>query len=166
MVAGFILVGDARLGPRGRDVEQEVRGLARRLKVRERKLEAHDAAPLLKAFKAGLTSDIQTACLAAAMDDVEAGNAAAAEAARGWTRGDVGAALRGPRGFEKCLLVISGGAEAWRQAIDDQAGEIAEALKAPGKAVAMVRLRPLIARGGVIEKLEAMGLEVEGPEAR
>ena len=43
---------------------------------------------------------------------------------------------------------------------------IAQALKAPGKAVAMVRLRPLIAKGGVIEQLEAMGLTVEGPEVR
>lgn len=45
--------------------------------------------------------------------------------------------------------------------MDAQAGEITEALKAPGKAVAMVRLRSLIAKGGVIETLEA-----EGPAER
>ncbi|WP_293906669.1 TraB/GumN family protein [Phenylobacterium sp.] len=166
MVAGFILVGDARLGPRGRDAEEEVRRAARRLRVRERRLEAHDAAPFIKEFKAGLTDDIQGACLDAAMDDVEAGQAAAAEAARGWARGDVAAALKAPRGFEKCFLAISGGAAAWNQTVGDQAAEIAEALKTPGKAVAMVRLRPLIARGGVIERLEAIGLEVEGPAGR
>ena len=166
MVAGFTLVGDARTGPRGRDAEDQVRSAARKLKVRERRLESQDAAPFFREFKAGLTIDIQTACLAAAMDDVEAGPTVALEAARGWARGDVGAALKAPRGFEKCLLVISGGAETWRRNVDAQAGEITEALKAPGKAVAMVRLRPLIAKGGVIETLEAMGLEVEGPAER
>ncbi len=166
MVAGFTLVADARDGPRGRDAEDQVRSAARKLRVRERKLETRDAAPFIKEFKTGLTMDIQTACLEAAMTDVEAGQAMAQEAAKGWARGDVGAALKAPRGFEKCLLVISGGAEAWRQTVDAQAGEIAQALKAPGKAVAMVRLRPLVAKGGVIETLEAMGLEVEGPAER
>ena len=121
---------------------------------------------MIKEFKTGLTMDIQTACLEAAMADLEAGKSVAQDAAKGWARGDVGAALKAPRGFEKCLLVISGGADAWRQTVDAQAGEIAQALKAPGKAVAMVRLRPLIAKGGVIETLEGMGLEVEGPAER
>lgn len=166
MMAGFTLVGDARDGPRGRDAENQVRAAARKLGVRERKLETRDAAPFIKEFKTGLTMEIQTACLDAAMTDVEAGQSVALEAARGWARGDVGAALKAPRGFEKCLLVISGGADAWRQTVDAQASEIAEALKSPGKAVALVRLRPLIARGGVIETLEAAGLQVEGPAAR
>ena len=166
MVAGFTLVGDARDGPRGRDAEDQVRSAARKHRVRERKLETRDAAPFIKEFKTGLTMDIQTACLDAAMADVEAGLSVAQAAAKGWARGDVGAALKAPRGFEKCLLVISGGADAWRQTVDAQAGEIAQALKAPGKAVAMVRLRPLIAKGGVIETLEAMGLEIEGPAER
>jgi len=166
MVAGFTLVNDARDGPRGRDAEDQVRAAARKLGVRERKLETRDAAPLIKEFKTGLTMDIQTACLEAAMADVEAGQSVAQEAAKGWARGDVGAALKAPRGFEKCLLVISGGAEAWRQGVDAQADEIARALKAPGKAVAMVRLRPLIAKGGVIETLEGIGLEVDGPAER
>ncbi|WP_397404096.1 TraB/GumN family protein [Phenylobacterium sp.] len=166
MVAGFTLVGDAREGPRGRNAEDQVRSAARKLRIKEKKLESRNAAPLIKAFRSGLTMDIQTACLDAAMSDVEAGPGVARAAAEGWARGDVGAALKAPRGFEKCLLVISGGAEAWRETVDAQAAEIAEALKAPGKAVAMVRLRPLIAKGGVIETLEGMGLEVEGPAER
>ncbi len=166
MVAGFVLVGDARDGPRGRNAEDQVRSAARKLRIKEKKLESRNAAPLIMEFKSGLTMDIQTACLDAAMSDVEAGQEVARAAADGWARGDVGAALKSPRGFEKCLLVISGGADTWRETVDAQAAEIAEALKAPGKAVAMVRLRPLIAKGGVIETLEGMGLEVEGPAAR
>ena len=166
MIAGFMLVGDARSGPRRRDAEDQVRRAARRLKVRERRLESRDAAPFLKEFKSGLTMETQTSCLAAAMADVEAGPTVAIEAAQGWARGDVAAALKAPRGFEKCLLVISGGADVWRETVDAQAGEIATALKAPGKAVAMAPLRLLIAKGGVIETLEGLGLEVEGPAER
>ncbi len=166
LVAGFILVGDSRTGPRWRQAEPEVRKLAKKLRVREGKTEQRDAAPVIQEFKTGLTEEIQTACLTSALDDVEAGSGVAVEAAQGWARGDVAAALKAPRGFEKCFLVVSGGADAWRQGVADQAAGIAEALKAPGKAVAMVRLRQLIAKDGVIEKLAAMGLEVEGPAER
>ena len=78
----------------------------------------------------------------------------------------MGAALKAPRGFEKCFLVVAGGPQVWTQGVDDAAGAIAAELGRPGKAVAMVRLRQLIARGGVIERLEAMGLEVEGPAVK
>jgi hypothetical protein len=166
LVAGQLLVRDSRTGPKWRDADDEVRRLARRLKVRERKAPTHKAAPLIRQFKAGLTPDIQNRCLEAALDDLEAGNAKAVEAARGWADGDVRRALGAPRGFEKCFLILAGGPEVWRQSVDDKAGQIAEALKQPGKAVAMIRLRRLIAKDGVIEKLEAMGLEVDGPQER
>lgn len=166
MVAGFILVGDSRAGAKWHDAEGDVRKMARKLRVKEREGVKRDAAPVLQEFKAGLTSEVQTACLAAALDDVEAGRDVAAEAARGWARGDVGAALKAPRGFEKCFLVVAGGPQVWTQGVDDAATAIAAELERPGKAVAMVRLRQLIARGGVIERLEAMGLEVEGPAVK
>ena len=143
-----------------------MRKMARKLRVKEREGVKRDAAPVLQEFKAGLTGEVQTACLAAALDDVEAGREVAAEAARGWARGDVGAALKAPRGFEKCFLVVAGGPQVWTQGVEDQAGAIAAELQRPGKAVAMVRLRQLIAKGGVIERLEAMGLEVEGPAVK
>ena len=166
MVAGFILVADSREGGRGRKAEDDVQRMARKLKIRESRRETRDAAPVIKEFKSGLTPEIQTACLASALDDVEAGPGVAAEAAQGWARGDIGAALKAPRGFEKCFQVVAGGPAVWRQNVDDQAKDIAEALTKPGKAVAMVRLRQLIARTGVIETLEEMGFEVEGPAVK
>jgi hypothetical protein len=134
--------------------------------VRERDGPKRDATPVIKEFKAGLTMEVQTTCLAAALDTVEAGPEPAAEAARGWARGDVAAALKAPRSFEKCILAMGGGADVWRQGVDDAATAIARELERPGKAVAMVRLRQLIAKDGVIERLEAMGHEVEGPAER
>jgi hypothetical protein len=166
MVAGFMLLGDSRDGPRWRDADTDVLKAARRLKVRVRERPKRDAAPVIKDFQAGLTMEVQTTCLGSALDMVEAGEAPAAEAARGWARGDVGAALKAPRAFEKCILALRGGPEVWRQGIEDEATAIAAELGRPGKAVAMVRLRQLIAKDGVIERLEAMGYEVEGPAVK
>ena len=166
LVAGQILVRDAREGPRWSEAEPQVRRLARKLKVREVRAKPRQAAPVLREVRVGLTDDVQLTCLDAALDDVEAGPAAAAAAARAWAQGDVPGALKAPRGFEKCLLALAGGSQVWSQAVQDDATEIAEALKAPGKAVAMVRLRRLLARGGVVETLEQMGYEVDGPNER
>jgi hypothetical protein len=162
LAAGMMLAGDSRTG-RWRDIEPQVRALARKLNVRQPRLPQRSAAPLIRQFKAGLTPDIQTRCMDAALGDVEAGTGRATAAARGWAEGDVRKALTAPRGFEKCLLILAGGSEAWRQNVEDQAAAIAQALKQPGRTVAMVRLRQLIAEGGVIARLEAVGLEVEGP---
>lgn len=166
MVAGFMLFGDSRDGARWRSAEGEVRSAAKKLKVREKNLPTRKAAPLIREFRAGLTDEIQTTCLASALDDIEAGPGPAEAAARGWARGDIGAALKAPRGIEKCFLAVAGGPSVWRQGVEDQTSLIAAELQRPGKAVAMVRLRQLIARDGVIERLEAMGLEVEGPAER
>ena len=73
------------------------------------------------------------------------------------------AALREPRGFEKCLLLLGGGADLWRRLTEDRATAIAKALDTPGHSVAIVSLRNLLADNGVIEALEAKGLHVAGP---
>jgi hypothetical protein len=46
---------------------------------------------------------------------------------------------------------------------EDEANDIAAALKTPGHAVAVVGLRRLLAGDGVIARLEARGLSVKGP---
>lgn len=167
MVAGFLVLNDARsAGPRWKDPTDEIRKAARRLRVREREPEKHDAVPVLKEFQAGLTMDLQTTCLSAALDDVEEPVADKSAAAQGWAHGDVAAALKGRRNVEKCFLALGGGEAVWKQGVEDQAAAIAAELEKPGKAVAVVRLRQLIARGGVIERLESLGLEVEGPAVR
>jgi hypothetical protein len=75
----------------------------------------------------------------------------------------VAAALTAPRGFDRCLLILAGGAELWDRISQDDAEAIAGALKTPGHAVAVVGLRRLVAEKGVIARLEAMGLRVKGP---
>jgi hypothetical protein len=103
-------------------------------------------------------------CMAAALDDAEAGEAAYRRAAVGWTRGDVAAALKAPRQFDRCLLLMAGGPELWRRSTDDLAEAIVRALQTPGHTVATVSLRRLLAKDGLADTLKAHGLRVIGPD--
>ncbi|MBI5941275.1 MAG: TraB/GumN family protein, partial [Caulobacterales bacterium] len=68
-----------------------------------------------------------------------------------------------PRNFDRCLLLLSGGAELWRRQSRDDAAAIAAALKKPGKTVAVIGLRRLLAEDGVLEQLREKGFDVAGP---
>jgi len=161
MAAGAFLLRETHRG--WRPMDGEVRGVVRRHGLRLESSARYAAMPLAQAAMASLTPASQQACLAWALDDVEAGEAATRRAVQAWARGDVAAALTAPRGFDRCLLVLTGGSELWARASQDQANDIARALDKPGHAVAVVGLRRLLAEGGVIARLEAKGLAVSGP---
>ena len=160
LVAGLRLMDDAR--PKGGvAVVPQILRQARREKVRLVEPPQYPAAPFVKTAVASLTPALHEQCLAEAVRDVESTRSAAA--ARAWTRGDVAGALSGPRNFEKCLLLLGGGADLWRRVTRDQANVIAAALQKPGRSVALVNLRPLLAQDGVLAQLKARGLDVYGP---
>jgi len=161
VVAGQMLAFDAQHG--WSSVEEQVKGMARTAHARVRTSASYDLVPLVNRMLDGLTPEIQTRCLEGALSDVEAGAGPFRRAADGWARGDTAVALTQPRGFEPCLLALSGGAQLWRDATRDNVEAIAQALKTPGHAVAVVSLRTLLADGGVVEQLEARGLRVIGP---
>ena len=161
MVAGAFLLRETHA--HWRPIDAQVRGVARRHGLSPQTSARYAAVPLAKTATKAMTAASQQACLAWALDDVEAGDAAARLAVEGWARGDVATALTAPRGFDKCLLVLTGGSELWNRASQDQADDIAAALDKPGHAVAVVGLRRLLAEGGVVARLEAKGLKVSGP---
>ena len=163
VAAGQLLVQDAYAVEGAVSVEDVVRDLAR--KHRAPTVGASRSAPtqFRDAGAAGLTPQLQRDCLEGALEDVDAGAARMRRSAEGWAVGDVELALTAPRSFDRCLLVLSGGADLWRSATRVNANHIAEALKIPGHAVAVVSLRRLLAQDGVIQQLEARGLKVIGP---
>jgi hypothetical protein len=144
-------------------LEPQVRRLARRAGLRETSSARFAAMPLAQAAMKTLTPAEQQACLAWALDDIEAGEARTRRAAEGWARGDIAVALTAPRGFDRCLLILTGGTELWNAISQDEADDIAAALGKPGHAIAVVGLRRLLAENGVIARLEAKGLAVAGP---
>jgi len=161
MAAGAFLLRDSRDG--WTTVEPQARRLARSKGVKVTQPATYSAMPLAQAAAASLTPAAQQSCLGWALDDVEAGDVRARRAAEGWARGDVATALTAPRGFDRCLLVLAGGAELWNRVTRDEADQIAGALGKPGHAVAVVGLRRLLAENGVAARLEARGLHVAGP---
>ena len=163
VVAGQLLVEDAYAGEGAILVEDVVLDLAKKHKAPTRSTSRYPLMPFLNAAVAGLTPRVQRDCLEGALEDVDAGAQRFRRSFEGWAVGDVEAALTAPRSFDRCLLVLSGGANLWRIATRDNANDIAEALKTPGHAVAVVSLRRLLAEEGVIAQLEAKGLKVIGP---
>lgn len=163
MIAGQMLVGDAGgKGKRGSVTEAAVK-LAKKNKVKVVEAARYDAVPIVREAMGGLTPAVHHQCLGAALDDVEAPPARGRAAVEGWARGDTAAALLEPRSFDKCLLLLGGGAELWRRMTRDNAAAIVKALETPGHAVAVVSLRPWLAEGGIAAQVEARGVKVKGP---
>lgn len=164
ILAGQVLVNDFQGAAHMNTKEPlaAVRRAAGRAGVSIRPAASFRVVGLLNPAIRNLTPEISQACLAEALDEVDAGEGALDTAASAWAHGDVRGVLAGPRGFATCLLLLHGGATFWRQTMDDYADAVAAALDRPGHAVAAFPIRSLLAENGVLERLKARGLEVTG----
>ncbi len=102
-------------------------------------------------------------CFDEVLAQAEAGPGVTLAAARAWAAGDVEGALQNERTYERCLAAVSGGRTYDERTKADEAAAIANALKTPGHAIALVPLRPLLAQNGVLERLRAQGFTVKTP---
>lgn len=102
-------------------------------------------------------------CFDEVLAQAEAGPGVTRAAAAAWAQGDVDGALANERTYERCLAAIPGARTYDERTKADQAAAIAEALKTPGHAIALVPLRPLLAQNGVLARLSAQGFEVKTP---
>ena len=162
-VASMMLLGDSV--PRGWvDPRDDILKAARKAKVRRVEVPARNVSDMVSKVFSNLDPGLETTCLSAAVRTVERARPSAT--AEGWARGDVAAAISGPRDYEGCVLLLNGGAQIWRAIVDDHTRLIADGLKAPGHSVALVDISMMVAEEGVIRKLEARGLEVTGPDGR
>ncbi|MDB5472427.1 MAG: GumN family protein [Caulobacter sp.] len=164
-VQGMILAGELQKPLKLDDGQPEGRilALARKAKVKQvRAGTAIDPMPALKSL-VDLDAAGQRICLEDALDQVEAGRGPLREASAGWARGDVKSALRAQRGFERCLARLPMLSALSRKAMGDTSSTIARQMAVPGKAVAVVDLRQLLARGGVLDQLRARGFKIDTP---
>ena len=165
VVAGLKLIGDYRAGQSldsgepGATIER----LARRNGVRVEPAGVYRAGALLKSITPELGA-LGELCLSDALDEVEAGPAPMRMAAEGWAHGDSRAALAASRGYEKCVNAMPEGADLARRAMVDTTMSIEKALSRPGRAIAIVNLRTLLAADGVLQQLKSQGYTVTTPE--
>lgn len=103
------------------------------------------------------------ACFDEVLAQVEAGPGVTQAAARAWAQGDVRGALGNERTYERCIALVPGAQAFDARVKADQVADIEKALKAPGHAIAVVPLRPLLAQGGVLDQLRARGFIVKTP---
>jgi uncharacterized protein YbaP (TraB family) len=164
-VAGLLMVGDLRkrAGMDERQPLNAIRAAAGHKGVRVTPAASYKAMSVLKAMAGDLTLEVNLACLADSLQEVEAGSDRIHAAAEAWARGDVRGALSAERGYEKCLASFPEFTAVVRQSMADEVGAIAHDLQSPGVSVAAIPLRALVARDGVLAQLQARGYEVHTP---
>ncbi|RAK51452.1 TraB/GumN family protein [Phenylobacterium deserti] len=168
--AGFVLAnsGDDRfiqieLSGVSRKVEKIARSSKIRDRPRIRKLDGYDLPANLSAL-AGLPPAQQRACLEDGLRQAESGAGGLREVSQRWAVGDAAFLSQADRGFGRCLANTPRIAGEIRAGIVASTAAIADALKTPGKSVALVEFRPLLAEDGVLDRLRARGFKVETPE--
>lgn len=106
---------------------------------------------------------LQELCLDAGLRQAESGQGGIKVTAERWARGEVREVVAADRGFSRCLASTPSIARELRDGQADAVKAITQALGKPGKAVAVIELRSLLAQGGVLEQLRAKGFKVETP---
>lgn len=106
---------------------------------------------------------LQALCLDAGLRQAENGEGGIQRTAEAWARGEVRQVVSADRGFQRCLASTPSIARDLREGRDDAVRAIGSALKTPGKAVAVIELRSLLAQDGVLDQLRAKGFTVTTP---
>jgi uncharacterized protein YbaP (TraB family) len=163
LAAGLLLAGDYRdhFGLTNADTAKVVKVYAKMAKapVVQR---SYDIGSLMGAM-IRTPKPAARACLDAVLDQVEAGPSVTVDAARAWAAGNTPAALENERTYERCVNMVPGAQAFDARTKADQVAAIEKALQTPGHAVAVVQLRPLLAKGGVLDQLRAKGYQVKTP---
>lgn len=163
LAAGLLLLTDyrERSGLVNTDPIKLIKGLSQQAHVPIWQ-KSYDIAPQLGAILK-TPREAGEACLDEVIALVRAGPGGTLAATRAWAEGDVPAALENERTYERCIGLVPGAAAFDARVKADQVTEIEQALKAPGHAIAVVQLRPLLAQGGVLDRLRAAGYTVKTP---
>jgi uncharacterized protein YbaP (TraB family) len=163
LAAGLLLATDYRdrSGLTNADPTKLVKLLAQQAKVPIQQ-KSYDLGPLMGAI-IRTSPAAGRACLDEVLQQVEAGPGVTRAAARAWADGDVRGALGNERTYERCIASVPGARAFDARVKADQVAAIEKALQAPGHAIAVVPLRPLLAQAGVLDQLRSRGFTVKTP---
>jgi hypothetical protein len=122
----------------------------------------YDIGPLLGAM-IRTSPQVGRICFDEVLAQAEAGPGVTLQAARAWATADVPGALGNERTYERCLAMVPGGRAFDERMKADTAAAITAQLRKPGHAIVLVPLRPLLAQGGVLDRLRGQGFQVKTP---
>lgn len=157
---GSVSISVGGVTDRIRDIAKS-RDLAKRPRIQN--LPGYSLADAIKAL-ATAPQPLQLLCLDAGLNQAESGQGGIKDTARRWADGQVRDVVAADRGFQRCLDSTPSIARELREGRDDAVKAIEVALKKPGKAVAVIELRSLLARDGVLDQLRAKGFKVTTPD--
>lgn len=167
--AGFLVAnaqdgGDVSISVGG--VTGKIRDVAKDKSIAKRpRVQNLDGYSLVGAIKtlAQAPEPLQRLCLDAGLRQAENGDGGIKRTAQAWARGEVRAVVSADRGFQRCLASTPSIARELQDGRDDAVKAFGAALKTPGKAVAVIELRSLLAEDGVLDQLRAKGFTVTTP---
>jgi hypothetical protein len=113
-----------------------------------------------------LTPAQQQACLGQSVEDADWELSHAAPAAEAWAVGDLKGlkANYGASRLADCVIAaVHSVADISERDVADYTSAIDGALDKPGKAIAVIDIGPLLRKNGVLERLEALHVTIEGP---
>jgi uncharacterized protein YbaP (TraB family) len=166
MVAAVAMITDAQkydaLNAQG--PQETVMRLAQARKAPVRRLANYKLGDLLR-LMSNSRPDAPNACLELAVDLVPHLPTYAQNIADAWARGDVAAERRAEAqmGTEACFEAAPGVAQYRNKVAQDWAKDLSGALAKPGKTVVAVDMESLTRKGGLLDQMQAQGLEVVGP---
>ena len=113
-----------------------------------------------------LAPEQQKVCLAQTVEDVDRAFTHAIPAAQAWAVGDI-KGVKTNYGESRVLDCVTAAvhsvADINERNVADYTAAITAALDKPGKTIAVIDVGPLLRRNGVLERLEALKVAVEGP---
>jgi uncharacterized protein YbaP (TraB family) len=166
IIAAMKLQGDFQKakGLSTEDPARTVKEIARAKHVPVKKVADYGALGLIKEFLR-LPMSAQQACLDNAISDVESNNLNAAAEAEAWAVGDLKGikAHYSPMSMKRCIASTESFKKLYERGVADYLRVIEEALSKPGKTILLTDLGSLLRTSGVVEKLRAEGVLIEGP---
>lgn len=165
-IAGFLLESDYLSSAHltGTEPTRTIESLAARANVPVKRVATYPALQVVKEVPA-LSPEGNLACLTDALDDIDIFAKHATLAAQAWADGDL-EGLKAHYSEPKALNCLSQSAsfnKLWEKSVTDTVGAIDAALKRPEKTVLVVELGEWLRKNGVLDRIRAEGVTVEGP---
>ena len=165
-VAGALLLSDFR---RAQGVSEakpasQVEDIARSMKVPVKPMAQLPISALMKAA-GDLNPAQQINCLRAFLDQVTFEGSRPGELGKAWAVGDLAGVRRNypAQAYEGCLGQVGGGQALRERAVAESTATLLQALRTPGKTVAIIDLAQMQRRNGVLDRLQAAGAQITVP---